>query len=126
MSSRILLPLLVGLVFFLPVSVTRAAESLDAVKARMTERLPAIDALKASGDIGENNQALLEVRSSTNPRTAELVTAENADRTRVYAELARQAGTTPEVVAKARARQIAASSATGVWLQREDGSWYRK
>jgi uncharacterized protein len=31
-----------------------------------------------------------------------------------------------DVVGRQRAQRIAAQSAAGVWLQREDGNWYRK
>ena len=46
---------------FLGVAMAQA-EDLSAVKARIAERLPAIDAHKASGAIGENNRGFVEVR----------------------------------------------------------------
>jgi len=51
---------------------------------------------------------------------------ENKDRGEVYAALAKQAGGSADQVGRARAKQIAAGSAAGVWLQHEDGSWYKK
>ena len=94
------------------------------VKERMAARLPVIDDLKARGLVGENNQGYLEFVGA--PQQAEMVTAENADRRMVYAAIAKQTGTSPEVVGQRRALQIAENSLAGVKLQRPDGSWYAK
>ncbi len=101
------------------------AQDLGAVQARMRERLPQIDALKADGALGENNRGFLEVRENKGDASS-VSSAENADRTTVYAAIARQTGSTPAAVGAARAKQIATNSARGVWLQRENGEWYRK
>lgn len=101
------------------------AQNLDAVKQRMNDRLPALDALRSSGAIGENNRGLTEVREAKG-EAASISAAENTDRSAVYAAIASQTGTTAEAVGRARARQIAANSAAGVWLQRDDGHWYKK
>lgn len=102
-----------------------AAEDLGAVKARMVQRISQIDQLKSSGAVGENNRGFLEVRGGGGD-AASVVGAENADREKVYAAIAKQAGSSADQVGRARARQIAAGSASGVWLQREDGNWYKK
>ncbi|HND62073.1 MAG TPA: YdbL family protein [Opitutaceae bacterium] len=101
------------------------AEDLGTVKARMNQRLGNIDHLKASGSIGENLRGYLEMRDGSGSAAA-VVSAENADRETVYAAIAKQTGSSSETVGRARARQIAAGSAPGVWLQREDGSWHKK
>jgi uncharacterized protein YdbL (DUF1318 family) len=106
-------------------TVVRAAEDLGAVKARIEQRLPKLDALKAAGAIGENNRGLVEVRGGGGD-AATVVADENQDRAAVYAAIARQTGAAPESVGHARAKQIATNSAPGVWLQHEDGSWYKK
>jgi uncharacterized protein len=106
------------------VAVTVRAEDLGAVKARMHQRLPQLDQLKESGAIGENNQGFVEVRSGAD--AAAVVAAENQDRKVVYAAIAQKTGSTPDRVGHYRARKIVAASAPGVWLQREDGSWYKK
>jgi len=107
------------------VSSLNAAEDLDAVRVRMEQRLPTIDDLKSQGAIGENNRGLLEVRSGGG-NAASVVSAENRDREIVYAEIAKKSNTSAEQVGRARARRIAANSAPGVWLQRDNGEWYRK
>ncbi len=100
-----------------------AAGAADA-KAHMRERVPAIDQLKLAGVAGENNQGFLELRSGADKEG--VIAAENKDRTEVFAEAAARAGSTPAQVGKAFAKQIAAASAAGVWLQKEDGTWYKK
>jgi len=106
-------------------SMLAQADDLGAVKARMTQRLAKLDQLKASGVIGENNRGLLDLSGGDN-EAGDAVAAENRDRNIVYAEIAKQTGTSPNQVARARARQIAAGSAKGVWLQKDDGTWYKK
>ncbi|ACB77314.1 YdbL family protein [Opitutus terrae] len=104
---------------------TARAEDLATVKSRMSQRLSQLDQLKASGALGENNRGMIELRDG-DTATGDVMAAENRDRAIVYAELAKQTGTTPEQVGRARARQIAGASAPGVWLQKPDGTWYKK
>lgn len=118
------LPLLAVLVFGATV-ITAAAQDLGAVKARIAQRLPKVDELKARGAIGENNRGLVEVRSGDGEAGA-VVSAENSDREAVYAAIGKQTGASADQVGRSRAKQIAANSAAGVWLQRDDGSWYKK
>ena len=94
------------------------------IKERMAARLPVIDALKARGIVGENNQGYLEFVGQ--PEKAEMVAAENADRREVYAAIAGQTGASPEAVGRQRAAQIAQKSLPGVRLQKPDGTWYTK
>lgn len=107
------------------VAVPVRAEDLGAVRARMEQRLSKLDALKTSGAIGENNRGLVEVRGADG-QAATICSEENRDRETVYADIARRNQTTAEQVGRLRAKKIAESSAPGVWLQKEDGSWYRK
>jgi uncharacterized protein YdbL (DUF1318 family) len=106
-------------------TVAVRAEDLGAVRARMEKRIPQIDALKTQGALGENNRGFLEVRAAAADADS-VSAAENTDRTAVYAALAAKTGSTSDAVGKARARQIAGNSAAGVWLQRENGEWYKK
>lgn len=101
------------------------AQDLGAVRARMEQRLSQIDTLKSQGAIGENNQGFLEVRAASGDAST-VVSSENSDRSAVYAALAQKTGASADAVGKARARQIAANSAPGVWVQRESGEWYKK
>ena len=95
------------------------------IKERMKERLPAIVELKNKGVIGENNAGLLQFIGNKQ-EGAEIVTAENADRMKVYEAIAKQQSATVEIVASRRAQQIAEKADAGEWLQDESGKWYQK
>src|SRR3954468_7577244 len=101
---------LLATLLVLTAGVTVRAQELQAEKARIAARLPKIDELKAKGVIGENNRGLLEVRAQ-DAEAAGVVSAENSDRQAVYAGLAKQTGTSPDQVGRARAKLIAANSA---------------
>jgi uncharacterized protein len=118
-----LLCALAGLAFF---TAAPAMAQDAAVRQRMEARLPAIDALKAQGVVGENNLGLLEPRGELPPAGRETVQAENQDRQAVYDAIARQTGATRDQVGRLRARRIAELSASGIWIQADDGSWRRK
>jgi uncharacterized protein len=120
-----LISIIALLAFGLTTTATVRAQDLGAVKARIAERLAKLDAQKASGAIGENNRGFVEVRGG-DAETSSVVSAENSDREVVYAALGKQTGASADQVGRARAKQIAANSAAGVWLQREDGTWYKK
>lgn len=106
-------------------SVTAWAESAADIRARMAQRLPAIDALKAREAIGENNRGFVETRGPV-ADAGPVVADENRDRAAAYAIIAKDTGATPDSVGKARARQIAATSRPGVWVQDESGKWVKK
>ena len=106
-------------------AVRALAADLAAVKQRVEARQSEVAALKTSGAIGENNRGLLEARGGGG-NSAKVIADENSDRAMLYAEAAKRTGVSAEEAGKARARQIAANSAPGIWLQREDGSWYKK
>ena len=112
---------LIALVF---APIVSRAEVFGVVRVRMEQRLGKIDALKAGGALGENNRGFLEVRAAG--EAPGVAAAENRDREIVYAELAKRTGASVSSVGYARARQIAANSAPGVWLQRESGEWYQR
>ena len=91
----------------------------------MKERLPKIVDLKAKGLIGENNKGYLECLKGKKDGKA-IVDAENADRKKVYAHIAKKQGTTIEVVGKLRAKKIAEKAKAGQWIQGADGKWGQK
>jgi len=97
----------------------------DDIKTRMKDRLPVILELKAKGIVGENNKGYLEFIGGKKEK-ADVVAAENEDRTTVYAAIAKQQGTTVELVGKRRALQISEKADAGDWLQDAGGNWYQK
>ena len=106
-------------------AVVAQADAVTTAKTGMRERVAVIDKLKAAGAVGEANTGLLAVRTA-GEEAEKAVAAENADRAVVFADLAAKSGGTAEAAGKAFARQLAAASKPGVWLQREDGGWYKK
>lgn len=104
--------------------VVHAGDAASA-KAGMRDRVAVVDKLKAAGAVGEGNTGYLVARGG-GADAEKIVAAENADRAVVFAELAAKSGGNPETAGRTFARQIAAASKTGVWLQREDGGWYKK
>ena len=96
------------------------------LRRRMEARLPDIDRLKTQQIIGETNRGFLQIVQNGNGEADRLVSAENSDRETVYADIARQTGSAADAVGRARAKQIAANSRPGVWLQADSGQWYVK
>ena len=105
--------------------VLAAAAWAQDLKSRMSARRPAINALKSSGVVGENNQGFLTLLKQQSDKKA-LVAAENKDRRKAYQIIAKQQGTTVEHVAKRRALQIAKKAKPGTMLQKASGKWYKK
>jgi uncharacterized protein YdbL (DUF1318 family) len=101
------------------------AEDVGAVKTRMEQRLPQVQALKAQGAVGENDRGFLEVRVGIGDAAA-VVAAENQDRAVVYAEIAKRTNATADQVGRARALKIAQRSRPGEWVQDESGEWKKK
>ena len=96
------------------------------IKARMQERLPTIVQLKSEGVIGENNRGYLEFIRGTAQKQSGVITAENNDRDAVYSAIAKQQGTTKQLVGQRRAIQIGERASSGEWLQDTSGKWYKK
>jgi len=110
---------------FLIVFAAGAFPSAQEIQARMIARLPAIKDLKDKGLVGENNKGFLEFIGQQKEKQ-EVVTAENQDRQQVYEAIAKQQGTTVELVGQHRAIQIADKALPGEWLQDANGKWYQK
>ena len=107
-------------------TVTARAESPAELRHRMETRLPDIDRLKTQQIIGETNRGFLQIVQNGNGDADRVIGAENTDRQAVYAEISKQTGSSADAVGRARAKQIAANSRAGVWLQTDSGQWYLK
>lgn len=113
--------LLFLITFFLSVSVVQSAS----IKENMAARIPAINALKNKGAIGENNKGFLEFRGGKQPQK-DMINAENGDRKKVYQAIGKKQGASATLVGQRRAKAIASKSKPGHWLQKQDDSWYKK
>jgi uncharacterized protein len=96
------------------------------IKDRMAERLPVINKLKAALLIGEGNKAYLVLKGTVSAADQKVIDAENADREKIYKMLAKKTKVTVEKMQSRRAEQIAKKSKKGIWLQKTDGTWYKK
>ncbi|MEO1366158.1 MAG: DUF1318 domain-containing protein [Acidobacteriota bacterium] len=98
-------------------------------------RLPELERFKATGAVGENNRAMLEIRTldalELRQRAAvqKLVREENADRDRMFKEIA--AATQADLsqlprIQSTYAETLRANAKAGDWIQRPDGTWLQK
>ena len=99
-------------------------------------RVAAIDKYKGSGVIGENNKALLEIRSleaitdlKSRAEAQRLVKAENSDREELFKEIAVakkvEASQIPKIQ-ETYAQTIRERAHAGEWIQMPDGAWKQK
>lgn len=102
------------------------ADTQDAVKARIQARLGAVDSLKTSGLVGENNKGFLEQRDTLSTQQAQVLREENDDRRALYGMIAAELGYASTVIGEQRAAQIRKNSVAGIWLQAPAGNWYQK
>src|SRR5262245_47018719 len=93
-----------------------AAEDLNAVKARMEQRVGSLNATKDRGAAGENNRGFLEARGNASAADRGVINAENADRRTVYAAIASQTGSNADTVGRQRAQQLASLAQSGHWI----------
>lgn len=107
-------------------AVAVRAQDLNAVKARMEQRLGAVNGLKDRGVAGENNRGFLEVRGNASGADQQVISDENSDRRTVYAALAQQTGASADAVGRQRAAQIASIARRGHWIQDQGGAWRQK
>ena len=105
--------------------VAGVSASADDLKTRMKKRLPVLKELKAKGIVGEDNKGYLQFVGAKKEK-ADVIAAENKDRKTVYAAIAKQQGTTAELVGKRRALQIAKKADPGEWVQDAGGNWNKK
>lgn len=96
----------------------------DDIKSRMSQRLPAIIALKDKGIIGEDSSGYLAYVTASS-EGQDIVNAENADRKAVYQMIAQKTGSTADSVGKQRAAQIAQNETAGHYIQ-VNGKWVKK
>jgi uncharacterized protein YdbL (DUF1318 family) len=102
------------------------AETQDTVKARIQARLGAVDQLKTTGRVGENNKGFLEQRDTLSSEQSQVMREENDDRRALYGMIAAELGYASSVIGEQRAAQIRKNSVAGIWLQAPAGNWYQK
>lgn len=90
-------------------------------------RAQSLDALRASGAVGERFDGLAVVRDAgASAQMRALVAQVNAKRGQIYAQRAAQQGVPSAQVGRVYAKQILQKSASGTWFLNEAGQWVRK
>ena len=116
---------LAGCLIIAVIFLGAVSSSAESIKDRMVARLPAINALKDKGLIGENKDGFLEFRTGEKAQQ-DVVSAENKDREAVYGAIAKKQGASVALVGQRRAKQIADIGGSGWWFEKPDGTWYKK
>ena len=114
---------------------TVSTPAIRALKESMKARFGSLKPYFDGGTIGETNKGLVEVRDEAGlnlqakAALRNLVKDENADRTKLYAEVAKALNIEAsqiEKIQKIFAAEWEKSAAAGWWVQKEDGAWVKK
>ena len=97
----------------------------DDFKTRMKNRLPDIVKLKSQGLVGENLKGYL-AHVTVKKTGQNIIDAENKDRKTVYSLIAKQQGVSLGRVETLRAAKIVKKANPGEFLQKPNGTWYKK
>ena len=85
-----------------------------------------LDALRASGAIGERYDGYVEVRDSGAAGAQSVANEINAKRRSLYEQRAASQGVKPEDVGRVYANQIKQKAPGGTWFLDENGNWQQK
>ena len=96
-----------------------------AIQKRLRERYPQIQKLKTAGTIGETDEGYVDFVDKKDPKAADLVKDENADRKAAYKLIADKEGVDVDVVAKRAGKRNFERAKAGEWLK-EGGKWKKK
>ena len=107
--ARRLRPLALALAVFVMMGGAAQAQSLDA--------------LRASGAVGESSSGFLVARDAS---AKSYVNKVNAQRRKIYAQRATDQGIAADQVGRVYAQEIMQNVAPGTWLQKPDGTWIQK
>jgi len=92
---------------------------------RRKARLEELSSLEAKGVIGENKDALVEIRvpQAQGSSSGRIVSQENADRMIIYDSIAQKNRTSVAEVQKLYAERLQGSAPSGTPVQTAEGSW---
>ena len=85
-----------------------------------------LDAARAAGMIGEKADGYVVARGTVTPAVQNLINSVNSERSRIYAQRAREQKVPAAAVGQTYAGQIAAKAPKGTWIQSQSGAWSRK
>ena len=111
-------------VLFVP-AFAFAAEDEATLQKRFKERFPQLRQLKADGVIGETSEGYVDFVDKKDPKAAEILEQENADRKALYKLLAEKEGTTLEKVAEVAGARNLKKAKPGEYIK-QGGKWTKK
>jgi len=109
----------------LPAALLAQETKMDKLRDRFKQRYPQVQELKKAGVVGETSDGYLDWVKKKDPKAADTVDAENADRKTLYESIAKNENTTVELVAQHAAKRNFSKAADGEYLK-EDGTWKKK
>jgi uncharacterized protein YdbL (DUF1318 family) len=98
-------------------------DQIDALQKEFKARYPELRELKDKGVIGETSNGFVAFVKSEDAGSADVMNAENSDRTRLYQLVAEKEKTTPEKVAERNARRNFREARKGDYLRDKNGNW---
>ena len=105
-----------------------ASEEMSAAISRRRKRVDIVEGYFSEGCIGENKDALLELRGDFPPEEMalvdEVILKENQDREIIYKAIAEKNGTDISTVRKASFESDYKRAPSGYWFQVSDGEGY--
>jgi len=102
---------------------------LALTQARMEERYSELKKLKKVGNVGETNMGFVKAvteKYAKDKNIQKILSAENADREKLYRIIANQSKTSVEVVAKNNALRIFEKANDQEYFEGKDGKWRQK
>jgi uncharacterized protein len=91
-----------------------------------TARAQSLDALRASGVVGERYDGLAIIRGDASAADRALVDRINAERRRIYQQRAAEQGVPADQVGRVYAGTIFQNAPAGTWFLDAGGNWMRK
>lgn len=106
-------------------SAAQAQDSIESVTKSMQARYRELYKAKLQGKIGETHDGFVAAVQGGGD-AGQLISAENADRRKLYDLLAQKEGTTAQKVAEVAATRNFKNASPQEWLRGPDGQWYQK
>ncbi|MEX2215700.1 MAG: DUF1318 domain-containing protein [Phycisphaeraceae bacterium] len=126
MNRRLfMMMLLAGATALMSTTAARADEKSD-LQARFKERFARLSQLRGDGTVGETWEGWVKSLKEAAPEIAALIEAENTDRAKLCAIIAKEIGATPEEVGRRNALRIFRSAEPNHYLMTDNGKWVQK
>jgi uncharacterized protein YdbL (DUF1318 family) len=109
--------------------------TIRAIKDSLKQRFPILKPFYDGGNLGENNEGLVDVRDESGldlknkAALRNLVRDENADRMKLYAEVSKALNIQANQIARVQkifAASWISNASAGWWIQKDSGEWARK